>query len=37
MIKASNNKEIIIMANSDRFQMNGIIIDNLKGGKFKVK
>lgn len=25
------------MANSDRFQMNGTIIDTLKGGKFKVR
>ena len=25
------------MANSDRFQMNGVIIDTLKGGQFKVK
>ncbi len=25
------------MANSDRFQMTGTIIDTLKGGKFKVR
>lgn len=25
------------MANSDRFQMNGTIIETLKGGQFKVK
>lgn len=25
------------MANSDRFQMNGTIIDTLKGGQFKVQ
>ena len=25
------------MANSDRFQMNGTIVDTLKGGQFKVK